>query len=279
MSRDERSMPEPSLIAKWNVPTMYHFLEERREESAARLEEKIQETRRTMELAFQVNDKRLETMNAFRDAMADQAARMPTRNEFDAQLAGMQDRVERTIGPLADKVNLQGRPNWGLIVGFLSVMFGVVSGCWLLIGLEISVTETPLALAIENSKNSIAAITKVQEGYATRIEAIERLMAQNDLNDKTSEVDRQQLNTRLAALDDRVTQGSAERRSSDARFQSALTEIETQFCAADMVRNLIHANDLRMLSMLWKSVHAGETYPTDNAYYPMVCNRPTSRTN
>lgn len=272
-------MPELTLISKWSVPTLYHFLEERREESAARLEEKIQETRRTMELAFQVNDKRLDTMNAFRDAMADQAARMPTRNEFDAQLAGMQDRIDQKIGPLADKVNLQGRPNWGLIVGFLSVMFGVVSGCWLLIGLEISVTETPLSLAIENSKNLIAASAKVQENNTLRIEALERLMASNDLNDKTSEVDRHQLNARLAVMEERLTQGSAEQRSNDAKFQAALTEIQAQFCASDMVRNLMHANDLRTVAMLWKSVHAGETYPTDNTYYPAVCDRPFNRAN
>jgi hypothetical protein len=273
-------MPDTNaLVAKWNLPTMYHFLEERRLEDRDRIEDKIQETRRTMELAFQVNDKRLETMNAFRDAMADQAARMPTRNEFDAQLAGMQERIDQKIGPLADKLSAQGRPNWGLIIGFLSVMFGVVSGCWLLIGLEISVTETPLSLAIENSKANIAAGVKIQESNTQRIEELEKKMASNDLNDKTSEVDRHLLNQRLATLEERVTSGSAERRATDARFQAALTEIETQFCASDIVRNLIHANDLRMLSLLWKTIHNGETYPTDNAYYPMVCNRPSNRTN
>lgn len=52
-------------------------------------------------------------------------------------------------------------------------------------------------------------------------------------------------------------------------------EIETQFCASDIVRNLMHANDLRQVALLWKKVY-GEEYPTDNSFYPQVCNRPIS---
>ena len=52
-----------------------------------------------------------------------------------------------------------------------------------------------------------------------------------------------------------------------AQFQTALKEIETQFCAqADSV-NLMHANDLRLLAAPWFKVY-GQVYPTDNAYYP-----------
>lgn len=52
-----------------------------------------------------------------------------------------------------------------------------------------------------------------------------------------------------------------------------LREIETQFCASDIVRNLMHANDMRQLAMIWRKVF-GEVYPTDNAFYPQICNRP-----
>jgi hypothetical protein len=58
---------------------------------------------------------------------------------------------------------------------------------------------------------------------------------------------------------------------------SDLREIETQFCASDIIRNLMHANDLRTMSVLW--VHTfKERYPTDNAYYPQICNRDTKST-
>jgi hypothetical protein len=55
--------------------------------------------------------------------------------------------------------------------------------------------------------------------------------------------------------------------------EAALKEIETQFCASDIVRNLMHANELRDVAMLHEKVF-GARMPTDNAYYPTVCNRP-----
>jgi hypothetical protein len=54
-------------------------------------------------------------------------------------------------------------------------------------------------------------------------------------------------------------------------IQTSLKEIETQFCGADIVRNVFHANDLRLQAMLWKKVF-GEDYPITNAYYPYICN-------
>lgn len=60
------------------------------------------------------------------------------------------------------------------------------------------------------------------------------------------------------------------------RNEVALIEIETQFCAQDIVRNLMHANDLRNLSVLWQK-QFGESYPIGNAYYPTICNRPVRK--
>lgn len=63
-----------------------------------------------------------------------------------------------------------------------------------------------------------------------------------------------------------------ETRAHEVALQASLVEIETQFCASDMLRNLMHANDLRYFSILWQNIFK-HTLPTDNAYYPMVCNR------
>ncbi len=56
------------------------------------------------------------------------------------------------------------------------------------------------------------------------------------------------------------------------KIEVSQNEIETQFCAQDIVRNLMHANDLRNLSVLWEK-QFGMPYPTNNAYYPTICNR------
>lgn len=55
-------------------------------------------------------------------------------------------------------------------------------------------------------------------------------------------------------------------------MEVAQNEIETQFCAQDIVRNLMHANDQRVASLLWEKVY-GLKMPTDNAFYPTICNR------
>src|SRR5438552_463748 len=66
---------------------------------------------------------------------------------------------------------------------------------------------------------------------------------------------------RLSALTDRMT-----------RQEVALNEIETQFCAEDTVRNLMHAGDMRNFALVWEKTF-GTIYPTANAYYPNICNR------
>lgn len=91
------------------------------------------------------------------------------------------------------------------------------------------------------------------------------------------------LTTRLAALEARADEARTESgrqadrvaalRTDVTQIQSALTEIETQFCGSDHLRNLMHANELRVEAMLWSRVF-GSPLPVDNAYYPTVCNRP-----
>src|ERR1700748_220119 len=56
------------------------------------------------------------------------------------------------------------------------------------------------------------------------------------------------------------------------KIEVSQNEIETQFCAQDIVRNLMHANDLRSVSILWEKTF-GSRIQTDNAYYPTICNR------
>lgn len=56
------------------------------------------------------------------------------------------------------------------------------------------------------------------------------------------------------------------------KLETSQIETETQFCASDIVRNLIHANDLREIAMLHNAVFH-TVYPTDNAYYPVICRR------
>lgn len=58
----------------------------------------------------------------------------------------------------------------------------------------------------------------------------------------------------------------------NTRQRAALIEIETQFCASDAARNLMHANDLRMYAQVYEKVF-GQSFHIGNAYYPQICNR------
>lgn len=57
-------------------------------------------------------------------------------------------------------------------------------------------------------------------------------------------------------------------------------EVETQFCGVARDINRMHANDMRNTAMLWHKIY-GETFPTDNAYYPEYgrCNSTTEKQN
>lgn len=83
-------------------------------------------------------------------------------------------------------------------------------------------------------------------------------------NTKTSEG----LDGRLSRLEDIVGANGIK----ITTLQRNQNEIETQFCANDIVRNLMHANDLREVSLLWQKVY-GTVFPISNAYYPTICNR------
>lgn len=72
---------------------------------------------------------------------------------------------------------------------------------------------------------------------------------------------------------DRIEERSSELHTMHAQMEIKLTEIETQFCASDIIRNLMHANELRVMAVLWAKAFPQQRIPTDNSYYPMVCNR------
>jgi len=95
--------------------------------------------------------------------------------------------------------------------------------------------------------NQIAALSSANESLDQRFKGLEkRLDEESSANSKT--------------------------RSQVIALRTALSEIETQFCAEDTVRNLMHANDLKFTAILWEK-SMGSKMPTDNAYYPQICNR------
>ena len=71
---------------------------------------------------------------------------------------------------------------------------------------------------------------------------------------------------RVSALES-VTQ---ENRTSISVMRADMVEINTQLRASIDDRNIMHAWDMRVQSMLWEKSFKGSHLPTDNAVYPNI---------
>jgi len=261
------------------------------------LHDRWQANERAVIVAADVSNRRLDNMNEFRGALADQQANFITKDDFsahkklfdetramivtealrfmprseadtrreanaarfDALRIGMENRLEAEVVPLRTKMEQAQQPNWGLIISVMSVIMVMATGLWMVIGLQIRNAIEPVKLTAEQTKLALGAadarvsqIETVSNGYSKAVSDIEALKRQATEN-----------SDRASLLRADVTRQSA-----------ALIEVETQFCAADIMRNLMHAQDMRIQSMLWAKSYDDAKYPTDNAYYPVICNRP-----
>lgn len=218
-------------------------------------------------------DKRLEGMNEFRAALSDQAAGMMTRREaegnrnslydkIEAQRIQLESRLSNTLAPVISKLDDISRPNWALMVSLVSMFLVIAAGVWLVIGLQITAAVGPIQLVSEQNKIEI----RTNETKVGQLEESTRGFAQAATDLSHLRADYALIVERLGAM-----------RTENARQNAALVEIETQFCAADIMRNLTHATDIRLISLLWQKSFMLDQLklPTDNAYYPMICNRNT----
>jgi len=219
-----------------------------------------------LRVALAANEKRLDAMNEIRQALSDQGGQMVTRKESESSIDVVAVRVEQIRASLESRMETMTRPNWTLIFSAISVCLVMITGVWVLIGLKVDASVAPVGLLAEQ--------VKVQGNLdADRLRLLENRTAGSTEADAASRIDRVQLNDRLRSLENNLASSSAERRSQYAVMQSKLVEIETQFCASDIVRNLMHAQDMRTDALLWAKTNPGETMPTDNSFYPMICNR------
>jgi hypothetical protein len=246
-------------------------------------------------------DARLQRMNEFRQAMADQASKFIGRGEFEEAIKNGVSRFEAAreyinsqlnahIAPLRVDVERLQRTDWGLLATAGSLILAVVAGCWLIIGLEIDTKVGPLRIDLEQTRTTTAQNSE-------RLRFVEGQTNQSSQADVGSRADRSQLNERVHQLETtaglsgpalgdiqnlKTTQVTMVDRLQELRQrltsqQAALIEIETQFCGADNLRSQIHANDLRVTAMMWKKLY-GEEMPISNAFYARVgrCFGPTA---
>jgi chromosome segregation ATPase len=111
----------------------------------------------------------------------------------------------------------------------------------------------------------------------TNSELLNRMIArQHDLEEKVaastaadvnSRTDREQLNQRVAKLEQDFAKEMAERRANSAEVRIQLAEVEQQFHSVSNLENLRAAQQERLNAMLWEKSHPGERYP-NGTFFP-----------
>lgn len=233
--------------------------------------------REALALAREGNNRRFDQMGEFRSAISDQVNRMISRQEFDMARDAANEkadearhatdaRFETELKPINARLDTVGRPNWALMASIMSIFLVMVGGVWLVIGLKIEATMAPQSLAI-------AQLQATRSVDSERLRQLELLTSNSTAADAQSRADRTQLNDRMRGAEAMIGANASERRGQISALSAKLVEVETQFCASDIIRNLMHAQDMRTTSIMWTKLFTNSVLPTDNSYYPSICNR------
>lgn len=233
-------------------------------------EQRFIDNAKARDLALAANNARLDGMNEFRNSLNDTTNKMMTRVEALTVLESASNKTNADVAVLRDKLEESLRPNYPFIIGLLTVAATVLAGVWLIIGLKIEATITPNGM-------SIVSLQEHSRQMDTQLASIDKMANDSSQSDLVSKSDRAQLGARLSAIESQFAVGSADRRGKEEGMRQKLVEIETQFCASDIVRNLLHATDMRVQAMLWSKVFPDVRLPTDNTFYAKVCNRNTEQ--
>jgi len=216
-------------------------------------------------LALESNDRRLDAMNGFRSALADQGARMITREETETIRQGIVDkadeaaraismRIDAEVEPIQAKLAEIGRPNWALLASLISIAFVMIAGIWLVIGLKIDASLMPVSLSLASLKVAGATVAE-----ATRTNTL--AVTSSTQADSGSKSDRMQLNGRVQTMEQLAAVTGADRRAAEAKTAAQLIEIETQFKSMSVVMNIHEDNTERLLVLLWAKVFPGSVLP------------------
>lgn len=233
-------------------------------------EQKFDAAQRAIDVANAANDKRLDGMNEFRNSLNDTTNKMMTRVEALTVLEAASTKTNSELSIVRDRLEETLRPNYPLMIGIMSVAATVLAGVWLIVGLKIDATITPNGMAIVSLQEHNRHI----DGQLT---SVDKMAGESSQADLVSKSDRAQLGARISAIEAQFAVGTADRRGKEEGMRQKLVEIETQFCASDIVRNLMHAQNMRIESIMWSKLFPDSHMPTDNAFYPKVCNRTTEQ--
>lgn len=152
-------------------------------------------------------------------------------NELSNAMQSGFERQANALQALRDLMAASGKPNWGIWLACAGLLVGLGTAAVAFISIEAQLTVGPVksdVAALQAGALTLAsAVTKTED----RLGLHDAELQKNDGRDSRSEQDRSDLSLRLDRLTDQVGKVSGEVIAS----ASALTEIETQFRADELV--------------------------------------------
>jgi hypothetical protein len=219
-----------------------------------RFDEKFSEAQRALTVALVANDKRLDGMNEFRESLSDTNVRMLTRVEGLAAIQNAHEAILAQIQPLRDKVSAAGKTNFTVLAGYGTAFATLIAGFWLVLGLEISVSISPLSLTVEQIKTADFQRDQISTDQSNRLRAVEASTSQSSQLDMQSKNDRQQLNERMRNVEGSAGTGRVEDRALIAETNQRVVTLQTLFEA-----NREHEG--QWITMLYEKSFPGLKFP------------------
>ncbi len=180
---------------------------------------------------------------------------------------------------LLDRQTQRDKTNWPVLISLAGLMFAALAGGWLFIKLQTENTVIPVAGAIAVNQKAIEMLVSQAEKRDARETAMRSDLDKNGERDAVSETDRARLNQHAVKIDETIHSLERDFSTYKGVITQKLTEIETQFHAADEIRNIQHAEQQRtnnILLQISQGKHPIE-YPTAPVYEPHVA-RPDGAT-
>lgn len=273
---------EPTYTKDTSLEKIREYIDTRMAEADRRYQMRYDFTDKALQTAQSTNSNRLDAMNEFRATLADQAARLPTRQEVEVMINGLRAEEEKNLAPLQIKLDTLGQPNFTLLFAIFGIVISIISAAWVIIGLKIDATNLPVQVAIQASKTDAAQLggrMAVVEALANsssqadaqsrndrsqlndRLKAAESLIQNSQSSDSVSRADRAQLNTRAGAVEEVARQNTTDIHTLTASTSSKLVEVETQFKLLSDILNMDKDQDQRLFTLLWKRAFPGQELP------------------
>lgn len=208
--------------ADWSTQMWADLLDQRLEAVEKHLTSRVDGIQTAAIAATAALDKRLDGMNEFRAAVQDLIARCITRLEFEAEIKAVRESMDRTLGPINDRLAAQGKPNWFLLIALASVFLTLCGGCWLMIGLQINLSNTPQIIAIQQLRAENDALHATVAQFDTRLRQLDQSGAVSSSADTESRLDRSRLNSAVTRLQQDFSSGSSERKAGEERFTAEI---------------------------------------------------------